>query len=1070
MRAVVLGLLMPKSQDAERDRDIFLKLMLMDESGLLKRRKPFDKKLVARVKELLPESRWSRAIGLTDKGYGWALRSGDPVREEVEVEAFAKMGRDEKLRNCVRPEELSESALDDVWDDVNAHLGTRAHSLSELIGELGERRFGHRPRVGDPFCGGGSIPFEAARIGCDVYASDLNPIACLLTWGALNIVGGTAETRDKIAAAQKEIVAKVDAEIVKLGFEHDGGEHDLRLPLDAPTSWPHGYKVKKQQVVEPGEPPYSAICPVTGWRVPMIGTLQVQWKTRTILELVPDAKNRTYRIAARSQVDDETWAAAAQGTVVRQEDEFFLVHNTGAGETRVRIANRAKAYLYCVEVTDPATGWRVPLAPSWVISKNYRTVATLVPNKPERCFDIVVKADAVDADFEAAANGTIDKDSNVVYWADGRKEVRALSELRGDVDVLSENSYADKLEGRQRALSRLARCRNRYSETSGNDLRLWEIHDVAPRPNDLYQERLYAVQWVRADGSFLFTGAGADDLDRERRIQSLVQAKLSEWQTAGLVPNSRIEPGENTSQPIRERGWTYWYHLFSPRHLHLGALIRQEMHRTSDESVRLGSALFWARSLNYLSKLTQWRVGHTGESGTAPAADAVNHVFYNQALNTFSNYGGRAFPTFIDALSPDIAKVATQEGGVVVNVDARSVFQASDLWITDPPYADAVRYHEITEYFIAWLASSPPQQDWVWDSRRALAVQGEGQAFKRTMVEAFAVMARNMPDNGFQVVMFTHQDVGVWADLAEILWAAGLQVKAGWCIATETESATRSGNYVQGTVLLILQKRQGQEGGFIARLQRPVEQAVQDQLNAMRDLDEGEDPNFGDADYQLAAYAAALKVLTRYSSIDGRPVASEVLRERPASEETDVVRLLKRARRLASDFLVPTEFPRGLWTDLTPEERFYVKGLEMEKDGEARIAAYQEMARGFGVDHKPFLGSREANKARLKTAKELGAKDLKRASEKDKAETVALDSFASSLVRHTLYGIHVAREEDSNLKVALDWFARNLPTYWQRQDDVANLLGYLATIKTSARSEEAAMALDLKGAVTNHRP
>ena len=94
-------------------------------------------------------------------------------------------------------------------------------------------------------------------------------------------------------------------------------------------------------------------------------------------------------------------------------------------------------------------------------------------------------------------------------------------------------------------------------------------------------------------------------------------------------------------------------------------------------------------------------------------------------------------------------------------------------------------------------------------------------------------MAAHMPDNGFQIVMFTHQDVRVWADLAEILWAAGLQVTAGWCIATETESATRVGNYVQGTVLLVLRKRLGNEAGFIARLQRPVENAVRAQLHAI---------------------------------------------------------------------------------------------------------------------------------------------------------------------------------------------------------------------------------------------
>jgi len=39
----------------------------------------------------------------------------------------------------------------------------------------------HAPPVLDPFCGGGSIPLEAQRLGLRVYASDLNPVAVLIT-------------------------------------------------------------------------------------------------------------------------------------------------------------------------------------------------------------------------------------------------------------------------------------------------------------------------------------------------------------------------------------------------------------------------------------------------------------------------------------------------------------------------------------------------------------------------------------------------------------------------------------------------------------------------------------------------------------------------------------------------------------------------------------------------------------------------------------------------------------------------------------------------------------------------
>lgn len=45
-------------------------------------------------------------------------------------------------------------------------------------------------------------------------------------------------------------------------------------------------------------------------------------------------------------------------------------------------------------------------------------------------------------------------------------------------------------------------------------------------------------------------------------------------------------------------------------------------------------------------------------------------------------------------------------------------------------------------------------------------------------------------------------------------------------------------------------------------------------------LDDKEDPNFSDADYQLAAYAAALRVLTQYKGIEDIEIAYELARER----------------------------------------------------------------------------------------------------------------------------------------------------------------------------------------------
>jgi putative DNA methylase len=70
------------------------------------------------------------------------------------------------------------------------------------------------------------------------------------------------------------------------------------------------------------------------------------------------------------------------------------------------------------------------------------------------------------------------------------------------------------------------------------------------------------------------------------------------------------------------------------------------------------------------------------------------------------------------------------------------------------------------------------------------------------MVAAYTAMNRHMPQNGMQVVMFTHQDAGVWADLGSILWAAGLRVSAAWNLVTETESALTHRSVSKTTFLL----------------------------------------------------------------------------------------------------------------------------------------------------------------------------------------------------------------------------------------------------------------------------
>ena len=103
----------------------------------------------------------------------------------------------------------------------------------------------------------------------------------------------------------------------------------------------------------------------------------------------------------------------------------------------------------------------------------------------------------------------------------------------------------------------------------------------------------------------------------------------------------------------------------------------------------------------------------------------------------------------------------------------------------------------------------------------------------------------------------------------------------------------------------------------------------------------------------------------------------ELRRVRRTGESSPLTDMIKSAVRIASDFLVPDGLDSGIWKRLLPEERFYIKGVEIEAHGEYRDGVYQEFARGFGIrDYRGLLGSGAANQTRLKTPDELKGRDL----------------------------------------------------------------------------------------------
>lgn len=442
----------------------------------------------------------------------------------------------------------------------------------------------------------------------------------------------------------------------------------------------------------------------------------------------------------------------------------------------------------------------------------------------------------------------------------------------------------------------------------------------------------------------------------------------------------------------------------------------------------------------------------------------------NQALNTLFNYGCRGTPSALYLIRDQFKNFPLpQQETTIAAHPAHQIDQPNDIFITDPPYGDAVKYEEVLDFFIAWLRKNPPPEfaDWVWDSRRSLAIQGQDETFRRNMVAAYGRMTACMADNGLQVIMFTHNAGSIWADMANIVWASGLQVSAAWYVATETNSALREGIYVKGTVLLVCRKRQGNHKTTRDDLAWDLQEEVEQQVATLTGLNQQakglyRDENlFEDADIQMAGYAAALRVLTRYAIIDGRAMVDEAIRPRVKGETTFVDDLISFAVATANQCLVPQGIAKALWDKLTGAERFYLKMIDLEARGQGKLDNYQNFAKAFKVrDYTALMASQRANDARLKTPLEFGRSEL--------GETSQL---YQSVLRAVLYAIMelVAEVESDSVIAHLALMVPNYHYDLNQRHRATQLADYLAKHLERRHPAQASAARVLSELIKNQR-
>jgi len=169
----------------------------------------------------------------------------DPGDPEERREILRRLGGvvREKVTAKRLPDGQIEETVEEYTEGGILHWGRESDpDLDWFRQQIREAYNGRPPRVLDPFAGGGAIPLEAMRLGCEATAADINPVAWFLLKCTLEypqrLAGQTHPLPDFVLQdhdfmesffkAQGLSGASLAAELKKLGLDEEAST--LRLP------------------------------------------------------------------------------------------------------------------------------------------------------------------------------------------------------------------------------------------------------------------------------------------------------------------------------------------------------------------------------------------------------------------------------------------------------------------------------------------------------------------------------------------------------------------------------------------------------------------------------------------------------------------------------------------------------------------------------------------------------------------------------------------------------------------------------------------------------------------------
>lgn len=718
-----------------------------------------------------------------------------------------------------------------------------AETLEWFRQEIRKAYGGRAPKVLDPFAGGGAIPLEAMRLGCEATAVDINPVA----WFILKC---TLEYPQKLAGQMRplpEFILHSDAFMAEFFKKAKGYS---KAEINAAMKRLHNGSKRKSK---PGKMEQSGLAfgSIEGADNDELNA-DLAWHVRAWGQWVLDRARRDLAQYYPTYADFEPLKG---DHVAYERQPMRLVALKDDGTADIDALNREFTEEYLEQKSQPRWVAKPTVAYLWartVTCKNCRATVPLLKTRwlcKKSNKRVLLTMEVVRPGVDDATRGARSPEEALRrYTTAAPSDQPALVRFGVETNVPAQGGNAAQKREHDKRIGAGTMSRAGVKCPCCPAIMTMEDIRVEGKAGKLGSVMTAVV--IDTSDSKDYRAPTEHELSAATIVESRVQEAF-----AGVPFGLPDEPtpagggsGAGRAFSVQGYGLMKWRDLFTPRQLTtLGTfvaatraarveMVDQQCSLEWIESVFAGLTIGVDRIVDRQSMICRWDMGYTKLQGTFtrfalpitwdycegnPFSDTTGNYAAN--LEWVSRYWEHAMLAASNAPRPVVRQqsaIERYEGDL-------------DAIVTDPPYYDAIPYSDLMDFFYVWLrrtlrGASPGIDSGFnnalspkWDhekndgeliddsSRHERNASKSKQVYEDGMARVFESCWKALKPEGRLVIVFANKQPDAWETLVSAIIRAGFVVDGSWPIQTEMGNRMRAlvGAALASSVWLVCKKR-----------------------------------------------------------------------------------------------------------------------------------------------------------------------------------------------------------------------------------------------------------------------